>query len=616
MPSRFLNNININDEYTLPSADGEENQIIVTDGAGNLSFDDLSTVTGKVEGVEADIIYYEVKNSTGTTIDAFKGVMAVGTDGNSGHILVDEMVADGSVEARYFLGITREPILNGGISRVISFGEIDQINTNAFPNGTVLWCDPANPGDFTATEPNGPNLKIPAAFVLNQATNGKIQVRVQGNEGIKDLYDTKIESGRVRRSTLSAGGSGYTVANNVPTTGGSGAGLEINILTLGVGDSIDTYSIAPIKEGANYIAGDVVTVNAGNTDATITIDETWPLGGNTFVYNSNDSVWINDATLTVDYINKRVGVGTTNPVVGFHCDPKAKFRNEIIIDQKSNNAILGEGSNYDNLIGAANTAVGTNVMAAATTANNNSILGYNAFNAALSGSRNVAIGSGAIGLTTAIGEGNIAIGYQALQNGTGGNNIAIGQGAISNGTGGASNVSIGRNTLVNNTSSNNVAVGERALQNNTSGAFNTAVGAQSLNAVTSGIGRQNVGLGYQAGNNITTGQNNIVIGYQAQASSATVNNEITLGNSNHYKLRIVGIQQSASDGDLLTYNSTSDTLELSPLNLQATADLSTPSADNVGTLRYRTSGNNSYVDMCMQTGATTYEWVNIVQNNW
>ena len=45
-------------------------------------------------------------------------------------------------------------------------------------------------------------------------------------------------------------------------------------------------------------------------------------------------------------------------------------------------------------------------------------------------------------------------------------------------------------------------------------------------------------------------------------------------------------------------------------------DTDAASADKVGTLRYRTSGNNSYVDMCMQTGATTYEWVNIVQNNW
>jgi hypothetical protein len=45
-------------------------------------------------------------------------------------------------------------------------------------------------------------------------------------------------------------------------------------------------------------------------------------------------------------------------------------------------------------------------------------------------------------------------------------------------------------------------------------------------------------------------------------------------------------------------------------------DTAAASAAKVGTLKYRVSGNNSYVDMCMQTGATTYAWINIVQNNW
>ena len=88
MANRFLNNIRINDEYTLPSTDGTENQIIVTDGAGALSFDDLGTVTQSVTGVQSNFTYYEVKNSSGAAIAEFKGVMAVGTDGNSGHILL------------------------------------------------------------------------------------------------------------------------------------------------------------------------------------------------------------------------------------------------------------------------------------------------------------------------------------------------------------------------------------------------------------------------------------------------------------------------------------------------------------------------------------------------
>ena len=50
--------------------------------------------------------------------------------------------------------------------------------------------------------------------------------------------------------------------------------------------------------------------------------------------------------------------------------------------------------------------------------------------------------------------------------------------------------------------------------------------------------------------------------------------------------------------------------------VQVENNTDTASSTNVGSIRYRTSGNNSYADMVMQTGASTYEWVNIVQNNW
>ena len=155
-----------------------------------LQFDNIVTSA-------SDFVFFNVKNETGSTILKGKGVMAVGTDGNSGHILVDEMVADGTVESKYFLGVLEEDIPNGGFARVISFGQLSQFNTNGqngetWADGQVLWCDPANPGDFTITEPDGPNVKIAAAFILNSSTNGKIQVRVQANEGVHDLHDTKI----------------------------------------------------------------------------------------------------------------------------------------------------------------------------------------------------------------------------------------------------------------------------------------------------------------------------------------------------------------------------------------------------------------------------------------
>lgn len=194
MANRFLNNVTINDEYTLPSVDGTADQVIATDGAGNLTFVDAASI---VTTAESDLVYYDVKNSSGSTIAKGKAVMAVGTDGNSGHILIDEMVADGSVESKYFIGVLETSLDNGSIGRVIHFGQLDQFNTlgqngETWSDGDILWLDPVNDGDYTITEPNGPNLKVAAAIVKNAATQGKVHVRVQANEGMHDLHDVRI----------------------------------------------------------------------------------------------------------------------------------------------------------------------------------------------------------------------------------------------------------------------------------------------------------------------------------------------------------------------------------------------------------------------------------------
>jgi len=72
-------------------------------------------------------------------------------------------------------------------------------------------------------------------------------------------------------STLSAGGTGYAVAQNVDTTGSAtGSGAKINILSLGTSDAIATYSIA--NAGKGYVAGDVLEVAGGNGDGRILVD--------------------------------------------------------------------------------------------------------------------------------------------------------------------------------------------------------------------------------------------------------------------------------------------------------------------------------------------------------
>ena len=64
------------------------------------------------------------------------------------------------------------------------------------------------------------------------------------------------------------GGSGYSDSTNVATTGGSGTGLTVDILTDGLGLIVSATVNAP---GAGYLAGETVTITTGNADATIDI---------------------------------------------------------------------------------------------------------------------------------------------------------------------------------------------------------------------------------------------------------------------------------------------------------------------------------------------------------
>ena len=220
------------------------------------------------------IIAYNAKNSTGSTIAAGTAVMAVGTDGNSGHILIAPMIADGSVEPKYFMGITADEVVNGEYVDVVHFGVVGKINTSSFTDGDVLWLDPANDGGFTVTEPNAPNIKIASAIVLNASTNGKIFVRVQGNEGLHELHDVHIENLADKDLLVYNTTQGYW--ENSKTLGDITTG---NITTSGTVDGVDvsafksdydthTHTESEVTDFGNYVTN--VTHDAANTKLVVT----------------------------------------------------------------------------------------------------------------------------------------------------------------------------------------------------------------------------------------------------------------------------------------------------------------------------------------------------------
>ena len=130
---------------------------------------------------QEDLVY--CKNNTASLIANGRPVMAVGTNGNSGNILVD--LHDGTkANARRIIGIATEDLTANGYGFVTRNGKVRGINTTgsqygeAWANGDILYVKAT--GNLTNVEPVDTALKMPIAFVIHAHTNGTLYVRTTG----------------------------------------------------------------------------------------------------------------------------------------------------------------------------------------------------------------------------------------------------------------------------------------------------------------------------------------------------------------------------------------------------------------------------------------------------
>jgi hypothetical protein len=151
--------------------------------------------------------FWLVKNQTGSTITKGSIVYANGTVGASGRITIDKFIADGSIDAKYLLGITAHDLSNGEDGYVISFGKIRQVNTDTFAAGAILYPSPTTAGVWTDVEPVAPNIDMPIGFCINShANNGTIAIRVASGYELSELHDVAITSPVDKSSLYYSGG--------------------------------------------------------------------------------------------------------------------------------------------------------------------------------------------------------------------------------------------------------------------------------------------------------------------------------------------------------------------------------------------------------------------------
>ena len=196
------------------------------------------------------------RNASNTvTIPKGTAVMFAGTLGASGRIKVAPMVANGSQPGYVFFGVTDQPILGASDGYVSVFGKIRGINTSSYAEGAILWCNPAVPGGFTATEPQAPNLKLAVAAVISSANNGTIFVRWDTGRRLQDLHDVDANGGKSDGDVLT-----WVAANSR---------WEATAPAVGVTDIAETAQVInadyTISAGKNGISVELVEVADGYT---------------------------------------------------------------------------------------------------------------------------------------------------------------------------------------------------------------------------------------------------------------------------------------------------------------------------------------------------------------
>jgi len=172
MASRYLNNITINDAYTLPSTDGTNGQGIVTDGAGNLSFQDLASATA----TSALSIVLTVKNVSGGSLSPGTLVRVAPTaTPPSGNVLEVDIADNSSASTMPAIGIITDTIADQAEGNCVAFGAASGFSTSGYTEGDPIWVGTS--GGFTGTKPTGTALIQRVGQVIKiHPSNGSIEV--------------------------------------------------------------------------------------------------------------------------------------------------------------------------------------------------------------------------------------------------------------------------------------------------------------------------------------------------------------------------------------------------------------------------------------------------------
>lgn len=213
MANRFLNNITINDAYTLPLADGTAGQAITTDGSGNLAF-------STVDSDSALRIALRVKNVSGSTLSAGTLVRVAPTaNPPSGNVLEVDVADNSAASTMPAVGILIASIADQAEGDAVAFGRASGFSTSGYTEGDPIWV--GSNGAFVGTKPTGSDLIQKVGQIIKvHSSNGSIEVFGAGRTN--DVPNLSVGKIWVGTTTNTAESTLVEIdeTNNILTVGG------------------------------------------------------------------------------------------------------------------------------------------------------------------------------------------------------------------------------------------------------------------------------------------------------------------------------------------------------------------------------------------------------------
>ena len=197
----------------------------------------------------------KVKNGTGAIISGFAVVYISGAVGSTPSVGLAIANSDSFSLATF--GVATANISANSEGQVVTQGILRNVNTTAFNAGDTLWLSPTVPGGVQTAKPQAPDHLVLVGWVLDSASNGKIEVNIQNGYELYELHDVRIISGSLSSGQVLQWSSGVWW-NQSFIAGSNNLGSGVVISGKIGNNAVSSGNIASGQIGSSHIASGAV----------------------------------------------------------------------------------------------------------------------------------------------------------------------------------------------------------------------------------------------------------------------------------------------------------------------------------------------------------------------